>query len=161
MCSINILNTDEFPLRGTWGRASRFDGPETREDDFQVLVRGHWVEFAHKQHVLRGRHVRVGEVADLRDGVTQERRHAAFWYVPWRLSARFFYIPSPAGWPESWPPSPSASPPAPLLLSRPHRRSLPLLRCGRSAEHTRQIKLCSHRLWTCGVSWAWTSCSES
>lgn len=51
-----------------WSIVSPFYGPKAGKDDFQVLVCGHRVQFAHKQHVLWRFHVCVRKVTHLEEG---------------------------------------------------------------------------------------------
>lgn len=56
-----------WTLRGK----SPFDGAEAREDDFQVLVCGHWVQLADEENILRRPHVCIWEITDLKQTHTQ------------------------------------------------------------------------------------------
>lgn len=50
-----------------------FYRPKAGKDDFQVFVRGDWVQFAHEQHVLWRPYICVREVAHLEEHTTEER----------------------------------------------------------------------------------------
>ncbi len=132
-----MLGHIQFPLAlcRSWGLTSPFYGPKARKDDFQVLICGHWVQFAHKQHILWRPHICIREVTHLEECMTEDCISVCiFGILNWSLRADFFFSPSPAEWPESWLLSPSTSPPIPRLLSHPHRRSPHLLRFGHSAH---------------------------
>lgn len=56
----------------SWRLTSPFYGPKARKNYFQVLICGDWVQFAHKQHILRRPYVCIREVTNLIECVIKE-----------------------------------------------------------------------------------------